>query len=108
GTHPRFCRHAHARHYDHGLYCLHHRPPAGRMVAQCPEITQDRCAACLQGANSEDGSRAPMKFLFKGVDFFPHDTRWKIIERRYIFIGLSWALAVFSAVLLMTRGLNYG
>src|SRR5581483_4446731 len=33
---------------------------------------------------------------------------WKIIERRYIFIGLSWALAVFSAVLLMTRGLNYG
>ena len=30
-----------------------------------------------------------MKFLFKGVDFFPHDTRWKIIERRYIFIGLS-------------------
>ncbi|HZP98172.1 MAG TPA: protein translocase subunit SecF [Reyranella sp.] len=49
-----------------------------------------------------------MKFLFKGVDFFPHDTRWKIIERRYIFIGLSWALAVFSAVLLMTRGLNYG
>jgi preprotein translocase subunit SecF len=49
-----------------------------------------------------------MRFLFKGVDFFPHDTRWKIIERRYIFIGLSWALAVLSAVLLMTRGLNYG
>jgi preprotein translocase subunit SecF len=49
-----------------------------------------------------------MKFLFKGVDFFPHDTRWKIIERRYIFIGLSWALAMLAAVLLMTRGLNYG
>jgi preprotein translocase SecF subunit len=49
-----------------------------------------------------------MKFLFKGVDFFPHDTRWKIIERRYIFIGISWALAVLAAVLLMTRGLNYG
>jgi preprotein translocase subunit SecF len=49
-----------------------------------------------------------MRFLFKGVDFFPHDTRWKIIERRYIFIGLSWALAVLSAVLLLTRGLNYG
>ncbi|HWB46960.1 MAG TPA: protein translocase subunit SecF [Hyphomicrobiaceae bacterium] len=49
-----------------------------------------------------------MKFMFKGIDFFPHDTRWKIIERRYIFIGLSWALAIMSAVLLMTRGLNYG
>ena len=21
-----------------------------------------------------------MSFLFKGVDFFPHDTRWKIIR----------------------------
>ena len=49
-----------------------------------------------------------MKFLFKGVDFFPHDTRWKIIERRYIFIGVSWALAMLAAVLLITRGLNYG
>jgi preprotein translocase subunit SecF len=49
-----------------------------------------------------------MKFLFKGVDFFPHETGWKIIERRYIFIGLSWALAMLAAVLLMTRGLNYG
>ena len=49
-----------------------------------------------------------MKFMFKGVDFFPHDTRWKIIERRYVFIGLSWALAMLAAVLLMTRGLNYG
>ena len=49
-----------------------------------------------------------MKFLFKGVDFFPHDTRWKIIERRYIFIGVSWALTMLAAVLLMARGLNYG
>lgn len=49
-----------------------------------------------------------MKFTFKGVDFFPHDTRWKIIERRYIFVGLSWALTVVAAILLLTRGLNYG
>jgi preprotein translocase subunit SecF len=49
-----------------------------------------------------------MRFLFKGVDFFPHGTRWKIIERRYIFIGISWALAMLAAILLMTRGLNYG
>jgi preprotein translocase subunit SecF len=46
--------------------------------------------------------------MFKGVDFFPHGTKWKIIEKRVIFVGLSWALALLSAVLLMTRGLNYG
>ncbi len=46
--------------------------------------------------------------LFKGVDFFPHGTKWKIIEKRRIFVGLSWALAIVSAILLMTRGLNFG
>ena len=46
--------------------------------------------------------------IFKGVDFFPHDTKWKIIEKRFIFVGLSWALALLSAVLIMTRGLNFG
>ena len=46
----------------------------------------------------EHRTSPPMKFLFKGVDFFPHDTRWKIIERRYIFIGVSWALAMLAAV----------
>ena len=48
-----------------------------------------------------------MKF-FKGVDFFPHGTTWKIISWRYVFVGLSWALAILSAILLVTRGLNYG
>lgn len=46
--------------------------------------------------------------MFKGVDFFPHGTKWKIIEKRVIFVGLSWALALLAAVLLFTRGLNYG
>jgi preprotein translocase subunit SecF len=46
--------------------------------------------------------------MFKGVDFFPHGTKWKIIEKRRIFVGLSWLLALLSAVLLFTRGLNYG
>jgi preprotein translocase subunit SecF len=46
--------------------------------------------------------------MFKGVDFFPHGTKWKIIEKRVLFVGLSWALALLSAVLLFTRGLNYG
>ena len=46
--------------------------------------------------------------MFKGFDFFPHNTRWKIISWRYVFVGLSWALAIASAVMLYTRGLNYG
>ena len=46
--------------------------------------------------------------MFKGVDFFPHGTKWKIIEKRVLFVGLSWALALIAAVLLFTRGLNYG
>ena len=46
--------------------------------------------------------------MFKGVDFFPHGTRWPIISWRYIFVGLSWALAIASALMLWQRGLNYG
>ena len=46
--------------------------------------------------------------MFKGVDFFPHGTNWKIIEKRVLFVGLSWGLAILAAILLMTRGLNYG
>ena len=46
--------------------------------------------------------------MFKGFDFFPHDTRWKIISWRYVFVGMSWALAILAAILLFTRGLNYG
>jgi preprotein translocase subunit SecF len=46
--------------------------------------------------------------MFKGVDFFPHGTKWKIIEKRNLFVGISWGLAILSAILLMTRGLNYG
>jgi preprotein translocase SecF subunit len=49
-----------------------------------------------------------MNWLFKGVDFFPHGTRFPILEFRNIFVGLTLAAAVLSAVLIMTRGLNYG
>jgi preprotein translocase subunit SecF len=45
---------------------------------------------------------------FKGVDFFPHGLRLPIVQKRRIFIGISWAMAIMSAVLLMTRGLNFG
>jgi preprotein translocase SecF subunit len=46
--------------------------------------------------------------FFKGVDFFPHGTRFKIIDKRVLFVGLSWFLAIASCVLLATRGLNVG
>ena len=46
--------------------------------------------------------------MFKGFDFFPHNTRWKIISWRRVFIGVSWALALLATILLYTRGLNYG
>jgi preprotein translocase SecF subunit len=46
--------------------------------------------------------------LFKGVDFFPHGTKWKIIEKRLIFVGLSWVLAGLAALLMWQKGLNYG
>jgi preprotein translocase subunit SecF len=46
--------------------------------------------------------------MFKGVDFFPHGTKWNIVGRRYLFIGLSWLMALVSLALLMTKGLNYG
>jgi preprotein translocase subunit SecF len=46
--------------------------------------------------------------MFKGVDFFPHGTKWDIVGKRYLFVGLSWALALLSLGLLATKGLNYG
>ena len=46
--------------------------------------------------------------MFKGVDFFPHGTKWDVVGKRYWFVGLSWALALLAAVLIMTRGFNYG
>ena len=45
---------------------------------------------------------------FKGVDFFPHGLRLPIVENRRYFIGISWALAILSAILIMTKGLNFG
>lgn len=45
---------------------------------------------------------------FKGVDFFPHGMRLPIMANRRYFIGFSIALMVLSALLLATRGLNFG
>lgn len=49
-----------------------------------------------------------MTRLFKGVDFFPHGTRFPIMEYRTFFVGLTIAAALLSVVLLATRGLNFG
>jgi len=46
--------------------------------------------------------------LFKGVDFWPHGTRFPVMSLRKYFIALSAALALFSAVELFTNGLNFG
>ncbi len=46
--------------------------------------------------------------MFKGIDFFPHGTKWDVVGKRFWFVGLSWVLAIVAAVLLFTRGLNYG
>jgi preprotein translocase SecF subunit len=46
--------------------------------------------------------------IFKGVDFFPHGTRFPIMAWRRLFVGISLALVVGSALLLASRGLNFG
>jgi preprotein translocase subunit SecF len=46
--------------------------------------------------------------MFKGIDFFPHGTKWDVVGKRFWFVGLSWVLALIAGGLLMTRGLNYG
>jgi preprotein translocase subunit SecF len=45
---------------------------------------------------------------FKGVDFFPHGLRLPVVKNRRFFIGVSWAMALLSLVLIMTKGLNLG
>jgi preprotein translocase subunit SecF len=46
--------------------------------------------------------------LFKGVDFWPHNTKFPIMSFRFWCIGISWVLAVLSLILLFTKGLNFG
>ncbi len=46
--------------------------------------------------------------IFRGVDFFPHGTKLPIMELRRYCIAISWAGALLAAVLLFTKGLNFG
>ncbi|MCB1520893.1 MAG: protein translocase subunit SecF [Hyphomicrobiaceae bacterium] len=45
---------------------------------------------------------------FKGVDFWPHHIRLPIMQFRFVASGISVAIAVLAAALLMTKGLNFG
>jgi len=45
---------------------------------------------------------------FKGVDFFPHDTRLPFMRYKDIAIALSVLAMLLSLALIWTRGLNYG
>lgn len=46
--------------------------------------------------------------MFKGVDFFPHDTKLPIMELRRYCIAISWIAALVAIALISTKGLNFG
>ena len=46
--------------------------------------------------------------MFKGVDFFPHDTKFPIMELRRYCITISWVAAMLALALIFTKGLNFG
>jgi preprotein translocase subunit SecF len=46
--------------------------------------------------------------MFKGVDFFPHNTTLPIMELRRYCIAISWVAALIAIGFLATKGLNFG
>ena len=46
--------------------------------------------------------------MFKGVDFFPHDTKLPVMEMRRYCIAISWVAALIALALIFTKGLNFG
>ena len=46
--------------------------------------------------------------MFKGVDFFPHGTRFPIMELRRYCITISWVVSMIALALIFTKGLNFG
>jgi len=46
--------------------------------------------------------------MFKGVDFFPHGTKFPIMQMRGYFVTASAIAALAAIVLLATQGLNFG
>ena len=46
--------------------------------------------------------------MFKGVDFFPHDTKLPVMELRRYCVTISWVAAMIALALIFTKGLNFG
>ena len=46
--------------------------------------------------------------MFKGVDFFPHGTRFPVMELRRYCITISWVVSMIALALIFTKGLNFG
>jgi len=46
--------------------------------------------------------------MFKGVDFFPHGTKFPIMELRRYCITISWVVSMIALALIFTKGLNFG
>jgi len=46
--------------------------------------------------------------MFKGVDFFPHNTRLPVMQIRKYCIAVSWVAAMIAIALIYTKGLNFG
>jgi preprotein translocase subunit SecF len=46
--------------------------------------------------------------MFKGVDFFPHNTKLPVMELRRYCITISWVAALIAVALIFTKGLNFG
>jgi preprotein translocase subunit SecF len=46
--------------------------------------------------------------MFKGVDFFPHNTKLPVMELRRYCITISWVAALIAIGFLATKGLNFG
>ena len=46
--------------------------------------------------------------MFKGVDFFPHDTKVPVMELRRYCVTISWVAAMIAIALISTKGLNFG
>ena len=46
--------------------------------------------------------------MFKGVDFFPHGTRYPIMPMRRYFVGASIVAALAAIAMLALQGLNFG
>jgi len=46
--------------------------------------------------------------MFKGVDFFPHNTKLPVMELRRYCVTISWVAAMIAVALIFTKGLNFG